>query len=300
MPPRAQHIPEIAMPRITVCLLAFAVLAAADIPARALDGDAKPAKFAAPETNASLGVTYTISFWGIPFGHTDFDSKFHQQTYNTISHFETSGIVSMFWQAKIEANSNGELAPHALEPAVYDSLYQRGAGVQERVKVTFAGNDPAVEADPPYPTAQYPVTPEQKKEALDPLSAVTLVLAGIKADSANPCGTVAPVFDGRRRYNIEFTYLKDEKTTLDGAIRKETAHLCQIRYHQIAGFKPKILKEGKAFPPIYGWFTEIPSPDAPGGRYVVALKVWAATGWGTVDATLTQMRVDGADIEPKS
>jgi hypothetical protein len=287
------------MARVSYRLAAIAALAVAALalPARALDN--KPTKLAALETNGSLGVAYTISFWGIPFGHTDFDSKFHQETYNTISHFETSGIVSMFWQAKIEANSNGQFESHALEPAVYDSLYQRGADKKERVKVTFTGSDPTVEADPPYPTTEYPVTPEQKKEALDPLSAVTLVLSGMKADAANPCGTVAPVFDGRRRYNIEFTYVKDEKPDVAAALWKGTAHLCQMHYHQIAGFKPKIMKEGKAFPPIYGWFVDVPSATAPGGRYVIALKVWAATGWGTVDATLSQIHVDGADPMPK-
>ena len=279
----------------SVCLsLAFAVSLA--LPAA---GDqAKPTKVAALENGASLGVAYTISFWGIPFGHTDFDSKFKQEAYNTTSHFETSGIVSAFWNAKIEASSSGQVSPHGLEPAVYDSFYQRGSSNKERVKVTF-GADPTVEADPPYNLTQYPVTPEQKKEALDPLSAVTLVLAGLKADASNPCGTVAPVFDGRRRYNIEFQYLKDEKPDVDTALGHGKAHLCQMHYNQIAGFKPKIMKEGKAFPPIYGWFVDVPNPNAPNGHYEIALKVWASTGWGTVDATLSQIHVNGADLTPK-
>ena len=205
----------------------------------------------------------------------------------------------MFWQAKIEARSNGQMTPHALSPAVYDSLYQRGADKKERVKVTFSGASPAVEADPPYPPAEIPVTDGQKKEALDPLSAVTLILSELKASPANPCGTVAPVFDGRRRYDIEFTYLKDEKPEVDAALWKGTAHLCQLHYHQIAGFKPKILKEGKSFPPIYGWFADIPSATAPGGHYLLALKIWASTGWGTVAATLSQVHIDGTDLTPK-
>ena len=87
-------------------LAAFA--AALALPAA---GDqAKPTKVAAIENGSSLGVAYTISFWGIPFGHTDFDSKFKPEGYSTTSHFETSGIVSMFWQAKIEASSSGQVA----------------------------------------------------------------------------------------------------------------------------------------------------------------------------------------------
>jgi Protein of unknown function (DUF3108) len=254
-------------------LVAALAVAAFSLPAA---GDqAQPAKVAALETNSSLGVAYTISFWGIPFGHTDFDSKFRQEAYSTTSHFETSGIASVFWQAKIEASSNGQLAQHTLEPAVYDSFYQRGSDKKERVTV------------------------EQKKEALDPLSAVTLVLAGIKADPANPCGTVAPVFDGRRRYNIEFQYMKEEKPDVDTALGHGKAHLCMMHYHQIAGFKPKIMKEGKAFPPIYGWFVDVPNPNVPNGHYEIALKVWASTGYGTVDATLSQIHVNGADLTPK-
>ncbi len=267
--------------------------------AHAIAGDSKPVKVASIEQGGKLGVAYSISFWGIPFGHTDFDSHFQDQAYNTTSHFETSGVVSLFWQAKIEASSSGQYASHALEPARYDSFYQRGADKKERVKVTFANGDATVDADPPYNTKQYPVTEEQKKEAVDPLSAVTLVLTGLKSDAANPCGTVAPVFDGRRRYNIEFTYLKEETPDVDTPLGKGKAHLCQMHYHQIAGFKPKILKEGKAFPPIYGWFVDVPSANAPNGHYEVALRVWASTGWGTVAATLSQIHVDGTPVAPK-
>ena len=262
-------------------------------------GDSKPMKVASVDQGGKLGVAYAIRFWGIPFGHTDFDSRFQDQTYSTTSHFETSGIVSVFWQAKIDASSSGQLASHELAPAEYDSFYQRGSDNKERVKVTFAKGDPTVEADPPYNATQYPVTEEQKKEAVDPLSAVTLVLIGLKSDAANPCGTVAPVFDGRRRYNIEFTYLKDETPDVDTPLGKGKAHLCELHYHQIAGSKPKILKEGKSFPPIYGWFVDVPSPNAPGGHYEVALRIWASTGWGTVTATLSRLHVDAAEIQQK-
>src|SRR5271170_2507203 len=151
-----RRIRETTMFTRSVRLAFLASLAAAVFSLPAAGDQAKPAKVAALEAGSSLGVAYTITFWGIPFGHTDFDSKFHEQAYSTTSHFETSGIVSMFWQAKIEASSSGQLAPHALEPGVYDSFYQRGSTNKERVKVTFAGADPTVDADPPYNTAQYP------------------------------------------------------------------------------------------------------------------------------------------------
>ena len=76
-----------------------------------------------------------------------------------------------------------------------------------------------------------------------------------------------------------------------GKLFSGTAHLCQVHYRQIAGFKPKILKEGAAFPPIYGDFADIPAPSAPNGHYVVAVKLWSHLTWGTVSAELTKLRV---------
>ncbi|MBI3676110.1 MAG: DUF3108 domain-containing protein [Proteobacteria bacterium] len=244
-----------------------------------------------PAGEGSLGVAYTIAFWGIPFGHSDVNIKLAKDSYKTSSVFQTSGIVSLFWKSDIQASSTGTIASDNLEPAVYDSYDQRRADKKQRVKVTFTDADPTVFADPPYSLTKYPVSSQQKKEALDPMSAVALVMTGIKADAKNPCGTVAPVFDGRRRYNIEFKYLKDEPANVPG-VYKGKAHLCEMHYNQIAGFKPKVVQEGKSLPPVYGWFVDVPSSAAPTGKYLVLIKAWASNGWGTADATITKMDVD--------
>ncbi|HUJ48296.1 MAG TPA: DUF3108 domain-containing protein [Rhizomicrobium sp.] len=247
-----------------------------------------------PPKSGGIGVDYTISFWSIPFGHTTFDARFTNATYRTDSHFETSGVVSAFWGATIDASSNGQVAEHGLTPATYDSFYRRGDSKKERVKVTFNGSGvPSTQADPPYNTKRFPVTDEQKKDTFDPLSAVSVMLAGLKEDPAKPCSSVIPVFDGRRRYNIELTYLHDEPVKLENGLYNGKAHLCEVHYNQIAGFKPKILKEGKSFPPIYAWFAEIPSASAPTGHYVIALKVWAPMTLGTVVVTLDKLQVQG-------
>jgi hypothetical protein len=252
-----------------------------------------------PPANAGqLNVDYAIAFWSIPIGGTHFDIRMTPTGYTTSSHFETSGIVSAFWQSIIDASSTGQLSPRSVSPTVYDSYYRRGQKHQ-RVKLTYGPDGmPITFADPPYNQRKYPVTDTQKKEGLDPLGAATAVLAGIHESAGNPCGTAAPVFDGRRRYNIEFTWLRDEDVKLENGLYSGKAHLCQLHYNQIAGFKPKILKEGRALPPAFGWFAEIPSTATPNGHYLLPLKLWAATGFGTATATLTQMKM--AETPPKS
>jgi hypothetical protein len=246
---------------------------------------------AEPQVAGSIAVAYSIAFWGIPFGETNYQGRFSETGYAASSHFETSGIVSLFWQAVIDASANGKISPRSLDPRQYDSFYRRGGDKKERVQVTFKDGAVKTFADPPYDTSKFPVTDSEKREAVDPMSAVTLILSGIRADHANPCGTAAPVFDGRRRYDIEFTYLKDELVTLPAGLFHGTAHLCQLHYRQTAGFKPKILKEGAAFPPIYGDFGDFPAPNSPSGHYVVALKLWSRLKWGTVSAALTKFTI---------
>jgi hypothetical protein len=246
-----------------------------------------------PAKASTLDLAYQLAFWGIPFGDTNYDGKFGGDSYAVTSHFKTGGVVSVFWQAQIDATANGHYGAHGLEPVLYDSLSQRRAQPKARMKVTFGEGAPVTFADPSYDATKYPVSDAQKKEALDPMSAATLILSGMTADAANPCGKTAPVFDGRRRYNIEFTYIKDEPVNL-GKLFNGSAHLCQIHYNQIAGYKQKIIEEGKKLPPMYGLFADVPSAAAPSGHYVVAMKLWADTGWGTVSVYLTQLNVSGA------
>jgi len=281
------------MSRLRTSLLLMSALATA-APIRASSPAILPA--AGEPQEGAVALAYSIAFWGIPFGGTEYSGRFTDSGYAARSHFETSGIVSIFWQATIDATATGRIAKHGLMPYEYDSYYSRGSTRKERVKVTFSGNEPATFADPPYDTTKFPVSADEKRQAVDPMSAITLILAGVRADAANPCGTVAPVFDGRRRYDISFTYVKDEPVKLADDLFDGRAHLCQLHYRQISGFKPKIMKEGAAFPPIFADFADIPAAGAPDGHYVVALKLWSDLSWGTISARLTRLQT----ANPKS
>jgi hypothetical protein len=244
--------------------------------------------------SSTLDVGYTIAFWAIPFGHTEYEAKFAGGAYDARSHFETSGIVSLFWNSTIDANANGKIGEHSIAPALYDSYSQDHNSKKQRVKVTFDGDLPTTFADPAYNMTKYPVTDAQKKGSVDPMSAITTILAGMKADAKNPCGTGVQVFDGRRRYDVSFSYVKDEPLKLDNGLYNGTAHLCQVHYNEIAGYKQKILKEGKSLPQMFADFVDVPAQGAPNGHYVIAAKLWASLSWGTVTAVVSDLKVNGA------
>src|SRR5262249_659162 len=147
-------------------------------------------------------------------------------------------------------------------------------------------------ADPKFPTTGYEVKPEQQKATFDPLSAVVYIASGVGASTSNPCGVVAPVFDGRRRYDVELSKGKDTTCGRDTGLYKGPALVCEIRYKQLAGFKPKIIKENEHFPKVNAWVATFPSSIA-GRSYVIPLRVWADTQYGVVAAVATALKIDG-------
>ena len=106
------------------------------------------------------------------------------------------------------------------------------------------------------------------------------------------------MFDGRRRYNVEFTYIKDQPLKLDNGLYNGTAHLCRIRYHQIAGYKQEIVSGKKSsWPPIFALVADVPDAGAPHGHYVVPLKLWAKTDWGTVTVEISKLKTGGGEAK---
>ena len=80
---------------------------------------------------------------------------------------------------------------------------------------------------------------------------------------------------------------------LEGGAYDGPAMVCQIKYIQIAGFKQKIIAEGQKLPPMYAYMVPMQSRSDPARRYLVPVRLWAETSWGTAEALITQVQVDG-------
>jgi len=247
---------------------------------------------------SKLQMAMTIYAAGITIGKVDMDATIRGDEYHVVSNLETSGVVNAFWQSQIQATSSGKIGEKSFQPSLYDSFYTGRSDKKQEVSLTYEqGGTPRLYADPPYSTTGYEVAPDAQKSTFDPLSAVMFLASGVGAQADNPCGVTAPVFDGRRRYNIEMAKLKDTTISMDNGLYKGHAILCSIRYHQIGGFKPNILKQNESFPAIQAWVALMPS-NVTGRNYVVPLRVWANTQYGLVAVVATQLKIDG--VTPKS
>ena len=269
---------------------AFAALFAVAGPSWAAGGAGGEAP---PLPTSRLEMAMTLYAGGITMGQMDIDASFRGTEYHAVSNMQTSGVINAFWQSEIQATSSGKLAAKAFAPTLYDSFDTGHAGKRQQVSLSYDGaNPPRLYADPAYATTGFEVKPEDTKNTLDPLSAVTFVFSGLGAQGSNPCAITAPVFDGRRRYDIEMTRIKDVDIRMDNGLYQGKAVQCDVRYRQLAGFRPRVLKANESFPLIHAWFVSLPSPVT-GRDYTVPLRVWAETKYGVLAMIATSVRVDG-------
>ncbi|MEI9993627.1 MAG: DUF3108 domain-containing protein [Rhizomicrobium sp.] len=276
----------------TAALLTLSALAGAAYAAGG-SGSEAPA-----QPGSTLQMAMTLYAGGVTLGKVDLNTTIRGDQYHSVSNLQTGGVVNAFWQSEIQATSTGTLAPRTFHPGLYDSFYTGRSDKKQEVSLTYDTGGPVrLYADPPYSMTGYEVTPEQQKATVDPLSAITMLVSGVSASPENPCGVTLPVFDGRRRYNAEISKLKDTVVSMDNGLYKGKALLCQIKYKQLAGYKPKVIKEGASFPLINAWVATFPSA-APGRFYVVPLRVWADTSYGVIAAVATTVKIDGVALKP--
>ena len=277
----------------SVLLAAF--LAMPPLPALAAGGEAAD-QTAAPASHLTLAMALYAG--GITLGKVDMDATIIGDKYHAVSNLQTAGIVNALWQSTIQATASGQLSPGHFQPALYDSFYTGRSGHKQEVSLTYDSGSVRLYADPAYSLDKYPVSEAQKKNAYDPLSAIIYVTSGVGADPKSPCATVAAVFDGKRRYNIEFKKEKDVQINMDNGLYKGPGVQCQAHYNQIAGFSQHVLDENASFPAVHAWFVKFPSAVT-GRDYIVPLRAWADTEYGTVAAVATGLKIDGVDKADK-
>lgn len=248
----------------------------------------------APASKLTIGMTIYAA--GLTLGKVDLDATLRNNEYQAVSHLETAGVVNAFWKSKIQATSTGALASSGrFQPALYNSYSKNRDNDPREVSVTFDAKGVRVYSNPAFNDLdEFPITDAQKKEGFDPVSAIVYIMSGAGSSADNLCNVIAPVFDGRRRYNIEIVKEKDVNVDMDNGIYKGPAVQCLAKYKQIAGFRQRVLENSKKFPGIHAWVTTFPS-KIPGQRYVVPLRVWADTSYGLIAVVTTSLKIDGAE-----
>ena len=246
---------------------------------------------------STLDLSYDLYVGGISLGKVGMSARFQGEDYTAISRLETKGIVNAFWQAQIEASSSGLVNEGRVQPSLYDSFSQNRSAPRRHATLSFDPNGPkALASDPPYDENRYPVSEGQRKQTLDPLSAAISLTIGSTAKQQKPCEALAPIFDGRRRYDVAFNFVKKTDVHMDNGLYSGPALVCQIHYNQIAGYQQSVLDQNKKFPKMYAWVIPAKSSTDPNRTFMVPIRVWAETDYGVVVALASQAKLDGQPL----
>ena len=250
---------------------------------------------------STLDLAYDLYVGGISLGKVGMSARFQGEDYKAISSIENKGIVNAFWQSKIEASSSGLLNNGRIQPSLYDTFSQYRSTPRRHATMTFTPEGPKnLVSDPPYGENRYPVTEEQRRQTLDPMSAAVFLTASAVAKGSKPCDAKAPIFDGRRRYDVTFNYVKKTDVHMDNGLYNGAALVCEIHYNQIAGYQQSVIDQNKHFPKMYAWVVPTRSSVDPNRYYMVPIRVWAETDYGIVVALASQAKLDGQPLPPQS
>jgi hypothetical protein len=279
-------------------LASFLVLGGISGPAWSAGGENEDA-VAGP--GSTLDLTWNLSVGGVPMGTAAMNARIDGDTYKASSRLETQGIVNRFWQSKIETASHGKIGDGRVQPLSYDSFQSRQSGRRQEVTLTFDENGPiGIVADPPYNLDRAPpMSDEDKKHSLDPLSSVLFLTTSTTANDQKPCEVTAPVYDGRRRYDVAFSFVRKQNVRMDNGIYAGPALICEVEYRQVAGYRQRIVERGMQMPKIYAWVAAIESKASPGRRYMIPVRFWAETEFGLITAVASLVRIDGTELGPK-
>jgi len=240
---------------------------------------------------STVQLVWQVYLGGFNLGNIGLKSSFAGNSYSAVSRLKTAGVVNSFYEAVIDATSVGAVNSTGLSPQKYDSN-TNNEKQNQKVGLTYSSAGIQLFSDPPYNTERFPVTEEQKRGTLDPLSGLVFALSGVSHSAAKPCGETVRVFDGRRRYDIELNYVGQDKVKTDGGY-SGPAVKCTVVYKQLAGFKPN-LNKGKSIPVITTWLAPMESSaGGPVKKFMVPVKIMTDTPYGVALAHARKVTVDG-------
>ena len=284
--------------RVKRAVLAGGLAAGLALPGAAM-ADNEP-----PDGMRTLTVSFDFNAGGLNVGEAKLTAAIKDGRYVASSKMKTAGLAEMFFKSRYTVLATGtvdEKAPGVdgrgqglVHPSRYDSDFE-GLNTTKLVTLIYdeTGLPAPVAADPPYGKTQlkYPVSEDEQRASVDPMSAWIHMVTGASATKEAPCGETVPIFDGRRRYDLDFELIGEEPLTVKrGKTRYDgPAFRCRMIYRPIEGFKEDDDdSDALPIPPLQVWIVRMSGDGTPGGApsgsdaFFIPIKLLAETPIGSV------------------
>lgn len=193
--------------------------------------DGQPVKFTY-ELKASAWVFI------IPItGKARFSTELQPDTYRITSAVKTTGLADVLVDYDLGLSSTGYVREDGIDTYAYVSQNADGKK-NRRVELFWGADDVAADVNPAFGNlGDPPATPEQKIDALDPITALINFALEPRDIEVDPCGGPIKIFDGRQlsHLHLEYAGMKDVRSE---AWRGEAIE-CHVTLDKVAGFKER-------------------------------------------------------------
>lgn len=248
-------------------------------------------KPASAETSTNLTVDYQIALGGFDFGRADVRAEIGQNDYRLDALIKTEGIAEQFFETTFALESQGAFSGNRVKPARFVSTYTDGDS-SRRVELLYRqGTAPTMSADPAYEDGFGPnVGANDVLMTQDPISALLLPVV---SNGTSPCERSLPLFDGRRRYDLQLrpdtpggvmTEMNGPDEAYSGPVMR-----CTVKMIPVAGYERKtLIKLLERDDSIKVWLAPVED-----GRFWVPVRMTLRTPFGGAVMRASRFEVAG-------
>lgn len=230
-------------------------------------------------------ATYDLYLRGVHFLSTDIEFQEKDGAYHARVIGRTYGVWDHLFPWRTELLANGAIRGDKFVPHEYE-IHDEWSHNPKKTIIRFDGKGvPTAEFNPPESDDKhFPVTNEQKKGSLDPVTGLLQMLASIAVE--NTCNIKVPVFEGRMRFDITGSDTGEEDIDEgDDGLYKGVARTCDANFTLVAGawknqtksrFWTKSETE-RGREPFHLWLAK-PNPDLP----EIPVRIVTGSFWGDI------------------
>jgi hypothetical protein len=253
---------------------------------------AKPALAEEAGERFQLSATYGVQLSAFDLGDFHLTAKLKDRSYELKGRGRFSLLTGMLYSASGKTESRGRLLKDGAEPSRFTVTYKGGDKREER-RLSF--DDGAVDQVSITPKKKIkpgnvPVTSEQLRQVLDPLTAAFLSVRSNGAGPDEVCRQTVPVFDGKQRFDLVLSPKRSEQA--EDAPKGLTGPfaVCRVKFVPIGGHRPdhpgtKFMSEADG---IEVWLASLPRT----GLHI-PYRIVVPTAWGSGLVTLSEISLDG-------
>ena len=191
-----------------------------------------------------LEASYLVTLAGIPIGKGNWVVEVMDGRFSAAASGVTTGLMRVLTKGEGTSASHGTTSGGGdVLSAVYASTVKSRKQTDE-VRVTLDhGNVKEFKADPPqdHDTERVPVTAEQRRGVLDPMTASLMRVPGVGSTMVpEACQRTLSIFDGRIRYNLRLAFKRMDKVKAQKGYAGPVV-VCSIYFSPLGGHIPSRL-----------------------------------------------------------